>query len=144
LQALQDEWNKMNTMMGGTLQAIEIDPDTLNISNWEDIEAQITAWYDQKASGEMTDEQWEKIEEQVSNWEEMRDQYEETVALLAENGLTLEDLYNQISEKNLEAITYKVEYQVELNEHDLELLEYYQEVFEDDLTSASELMTNLT
>ena len=144
LTNLQNELNALMGVLGGENIALDIDPDTLNINNWEEIEAKITELYDKKANDELSDEEWEKITEQLAKYEEIRDQYEETVALLAENGLTIEDLLNQMSELALEEIIYKVEYQVELNEYDLELLEYYQEIFEDDLSKASLLMTNLT
>ena len=114
-----------------------------NISNWEEIERKITELYDKKANQKLSDEEWEKVEKALEEYEEARDQYEETIEIMRQNGIDIEDLINQISEKNLEAIIYKVEYQVELNEQDLSLLEYYQDIFEDDLGKSAELMANL-
>jgi hypothetical protein len=133
----------MQAVLGdfGNLE-LEFDKDR-NISNWEDIEAKITEVWNAKADTTMADDAWEKIEKAVEEYEKARDQYEETIELMNQNGIEIDELLNAISEKNLEAITYKVEYQVELNEQDLSLLEYYQDVFEDDLGKSAELMANL-
>ena len=145
LNALEEALDETMELLGSETQwDLQINPDTLHIENWEEIEAELTSLYDQLANTSMTDEAWEKITEQIDTYEELMEQYEETVELLEETGLTLEELMNAWQEKNLEMITYKVEYQVELNEKDLELLEYYAEIFEDDLGSFGELMTNLT
>lgn len=145
LNALEEALDETMELLGSETQwDLQINPDTLHIENWEEIEAELTSLYDKLANTSMTDEAWEEITKQIDTYEELMEQYEETVELLEETGLTLEELINAWQEKNLEMITYKVEYQVELNEHDLELLEYYAEIFEDDLGSFGELMTNLT
>jgi hypothetical protein len=100
--------------------------------------------YNAKADVAMTDEQWEKYEKIYQDLIDGVADYEETLALANEQGLELQDILDAIQENNFAQITYKVEYQMEINEGDLELLDYYAEVFEDDLGSFGELMTVLT
>jgi uncharacterized protein YeaO (DUF488 family) len=99
--------------------------------------------YNAKANTKMTDEEWEKYTEAWENLKEGLDQYEETVALWNEKIAEDAELRNLISENITETITYKVEYELELNEQDIELLEYYQDIYEDDLTKSSERMSAL-
>ena len=59
--------------------------------------------------------------------------YEEALKTGNEALIEMEEIRNQISELELEKITYKLEIKTELNENDLELLEYYTDKWEDDL-----------
>lgn len=59
--------------------------------------------------------------------------YEEALKTGNEALIEMEEIRNQISEIELEKITYKLEIETELNENDLELLEYYTDKWEDDL-----------
>jgi len=49
---------------------------------------------------------------------------------------------NQISEIELEKITYELEVKVDLNERDLKLLEYYQEKYEKYLDRQDDIFNN--
>ena len=73
------------------------------------------------------DEQW--YEDAVQAIED----YEEALKKGNEALIEMEEIRNQISELELEKITYKLEIETDLNENDLELLEYYTDKWEDDL-----------
>lgn len=119
-----------------------------NITNYTAVMQSIIDDYnaavEQYNAGNMTDEQFEDIEEQYEDAVEALEQYEETLALSAEAQEEFLELQNQLSEANLEKITYKIEIVTELNEGDLEILEYYQEMYEDNLDKQDDLMRNLT
>lgn len=59
--------------------------------------------------------------------------YEEALRTGNEALIDMEEIRNQISEIELEKITYKLEIETKLNENDLELFEYYTDKWEDDL-----------
>ena len=103
----------------------------------------------------MSDEEKEEANEALDDWYEDReeayddakeaiDQYSESLALLGEEEAQLLELQNKLSEATLEKITYKVEIVTEINDKDVEILEYYQKLYEDNLDSQGKLMRNLT
>lgn len=119
-----------------------------NITNYTQVMQSIIDDYnaavEQYNAGNMTDEEFEDIEEQYDDAMEALEQYEETLELSAEAQEEFLELQNQLSEANLEKITYKMEIVTELNDADLEILEYYQDLYEDNLDKQDDLMRNLT
>lgn len=119
-----------------------------NITNYTQVMQSIIDDYnaavEQYNAGNMTDEEFEDIEEQYEDAVEALEQYEETLELSAEAQAEFLELQNQLSAANLEKITYKMEIVTELNDADLEILQYYQETYEDNLDKQDDLMRNLT
>ena len=56
----------------------------------------------------------------------------------------LEELKNKKSAAELEKITYKIEVITEFNDKDIEILEYYQSLYEDNLDLQGDFVRNLT
>ena len=122
-----------------------------NISNYEEVmksiideyNAAIEA-YNNSEQGEGDKEALEDAEEKFNDAKEALEKYEETLELSAEAYEELLDLQNQLSAAELEKITYKIEVVTELNDADLEILQYYQDLYEDNLDKQGDLMRNLT
>lgn len=70
--------------------------------------------------------------------------YEEALKTGNEALIEMEEIRNQISELELEKITYKLEVETELNDNDLELLEYYMDKWEDDLDKQANRFMKVT
>ena len=122
-----------------------------NISNYEEIMNKIIAQYNAavdaynaSAQEKGDDLALEDAKERYDKAKEAIEQYVETLELQGEAYAELLDLQNQISEAALEKVQYKLELVVDLNEADIELLEYYQDLFEDDLTKSDDLLRNMT
>lgn len=122
-----------------------------NISNYEEVMNNIIAQYNAavdaynaSAQEKGDDLALEDAKERYDKAKEAIEQYVETLELQGEAYAELLDLQNQISEAALEKVQYKLELVVDLNEADIELLEYYQDLFEDDLTKSDDLLRNMT
>lgn len=79
------------------------------------------------------DEMLKKAEEKLEDRKELMANYEDSVNQVYEQWNNILDIQNQISAANLEKIQYKVEYQVEMNEDDMKLLEYFDKKWEESL-----------
>ena len=122
-----------------------------NISNYDEVMRSIIDEYNAAIEAYNNSEQeegdklaLEDAEERFEEAKEALEQYEETLELNAEAYEELLDLQNQLSEAELEKITYKIEIVTELNDADLEILQYYQDTYEDNLDKQDDLMRNLT
>ena len=65
--------------------------------------------------------------------------YEEALSIANDSANEMLDIQNQLSELEVEKITYKLDLQMEINERDLELLKYYQDKYTDNLMQQDEL-----
>ena len=80
----------------------------------------------------------EKAEKEYEEFKKLIAQYEETHDLMLDEQAKLEDLQNQIHDEGLAAAAYKVEYQIELNDDDVEFLDYLIDQLSDNVTSLVE------
>ena len=122
-----------------------------NVSNYEQMMQAIMDEYNAAIEAYNNSEQdegdklaLEDAEEKFNDAKEALEQYEETLALAGEAQADLLELQNQLSAAELEKITYKIEIVTELNDADLEILQYYQDTYEDNLDKQDDLMRNLT
>lgn len=99
---------------------------------------------DKEKANEELDDWYEDREEEYEDGKEAIDQYSESLALLGEEEANLLEMQNQLSASLLEKITYKVEVVTEFNEKDLEILEYYKSLYEDNFEDQDDLIRNLT
>ena len=65
--------------------------------------------------------------------------YEEALTIANDSANEMLEIQNQMSELEVEKITYELELKIDMNERDLELLEYYQDKYEDQLSKQDEL-----
>ena len=101
-----------------------------NISNYDEVmEAQLNKFNKKRT---------EKAEKEYEEFKKLIEQYEETHDLLLDEQAKLEDLRNQIHDEGLAAAAYKVEYQIELNDDDVEFLDYLIDQLSDNITSLVE------
>lgn len=102
-----------------------------NITNYEQIvENQLKEYnkavdrFNASAQEEADDEALEKAEEKYDEFKEILEQYEETNELSVDVQADLTDLYNQLDDLELEKITYEIEYKIEIDDSQLEYLEF--------------------
>lgn len=113
-----------------------------NINNYDEVMEAAVAEYNafvarynamsaeaQKASDE--NEEQQEAEEKLENLKEYISDYEESLNNIYDLQNDILEVQNKQSELALEAIQYKVEYQVEINEDDIELLEYFDKKWEE-------------
>ena len=115
-----------------------------NIKNYENILGDI---YDEihklEADGLMSESE-EKIKEELEirkqEIEGAMEDWEDTLKQLEELNNEYEELIDEMHSNELEQITYKLEFELELNELDTEWLNFLTERIGDDFTRASESM----
>lgn len=101
-----------------------------NISNYDEVmEAQLNKFNKKRT---------EKAEKEYEEFKKLIEQYEETHDLMLDEQAKLEELQNQIHDEGLAAAAYKVEYQIELNDDDVEFLDYLIDQLSDNVTSLVE------
>lgn len=120
------------------------------IANWSELQHQWVDEYntavaaaDAISNEEKKKEAIEAAQKEYDRKVEAVENYEEAIEKAVEAGIELEDIINQMSAKLLEKIQYNVEYKMELNESDLEIMEYYLDTFEDDVFKSAESMDNM-
>ena len=120
------------------------------IANWSELQHQWIDEYnaavaeaDKMSKDEEKQEAIEAAQKEYDRKVKALKNYEESLDKILEAGLELEDLVNKISTKLLEKIQYNVEYKMDLNESDLEIMEYYLDTFEDDVFKSAESMDNM-
>lgn len=84
----------------------------------------------------------EAAEERYSDAVESIENYEEAIQKANEAENDMLETRNKLSAAEVEKITYKLEFKIEMNERDLELLEYYQDKYADQLDKQDELFAN--
>lgn len=124
-----------------------------NLKNYEDVMKGLIDEYNAfitKYNNASADEQKNMEEEKtkMDKWFEDQKQflenYEDTIKIINEKKNELEELKNKKSAAELEKITYKVEVITEFNDKDIEILEYYQSLYEDNLDLQGDFVRNLT
>ena len=130
-----------------------------NMSNYDEVLAGIIAdenskidYYNSLSAAEQKklDEQYERDGGYLAYIAKMREDFKKDLAKMEDSAATLgeatsafEEVINQISANNLEAITYKAEYQIELNDADRKLLQFYVDRYEDDVNKQAESFEKL-
>ena len=139
------EANKLLGQFGLSLQ----DPDGDGVvDNWEEIQDAMWDAYNSHINDDgevidMDEDEWADYEEAWQDAMDALNQYEETMALSQEQQNELEEMMNNLSDLNAEKITYVVETKLELNDADIELLEYFQDKYEDGLEDQDQYFSAL-
>ena len=122
-----------------------------NIANYDELMDSILEKYNAfidkyNAASASAQEKMEEEKEQMDEWYENAmewiDQYQETLGLIYDKQNEILELQNQISEKTLEKIQYKVEYKVEINEAEKDYLDYLNDKYDEVLEKQDLLMDN--
>lgn len=152
-EALLNEANKWQAADQAELISlgvgVEFDADG-NISNYEDVMQELMDRYNAEVERFNNSEQTEgdqlrldDAKEQYEDAKQAIEDYEDAIATANDALNAMEEIQNQISENALEKITYELELNLEINERDLELLEYFQSQYEDTLDAQDELFGSL-
>lgn len=113
------------------------------IAQWvAEYNAAVDAWNNSEQE-ESDEKAFEDAEQLYEDRLQMIENYEEALDTAAEAEARLQEILNEISENTLEGITYTLELELEVNERDLELLEYYREQYEETLEDQDNLFANL-
>ena len=94
--------------------------------------------YNNSGQTEFDDEILEKAEQKYEDQIAALEQYEETLDGIAESEETVRDLGYQIQDLNFEKLNTKLELQLEINDAELEKLEYYLDKYADDFYKMAE------
>lgn len=125
-----------------------------NINNYDEVMEAAVAEYnafvdrynamsadEQKTSDE--NEEQKKAEEKLENLKEYIDDYEESINNIYDLENQILETQNKQSALMLEKIQYKAEYQIEINEDDIELLEYFDEKWEEVLDKQDDRLAGM-
>ena len=130
-----------NDLIGGKIQFDEKG----NILNYDAIQDAMYAKYNAMASTYTEDsEEWQIFEKQFEQLEKYIEQYEETYDLLREQEAEYQDLLNQRIDLMLEKVTYKIDLQLNIEDDELQVLDYLLGRIEDDAFKAAETIGILT
>jgi hypothetical protein len=94
--------------------------------------------YNNSAQEDGDKERLEAAEQRFEDAKKSIEDYEEAIAKANESMNNMLETQNKISEIETEKIVYKLEFKTEMNERDLELLEYYQEKYSEELNKQDE------
>jgi hypothetical protein len=122
------------------------------ISNYDELIDSIIAKYNAfidkyNAASASAQEDMEEEKEKMDEWfDEAMDwisQYEDTLNIIRDKENEILELQNEISAKTLEGIQYKVEFEVELNQEEVDFLDYLNEKYGEVLEKQDILVENL-
>ena len=120
------------------------------ITNYEDVmEKAIKKYndavsiYNNSAQEDSDKDAFQKAENEYNQFIKDYEQYNETLDLIDELEQNITDALNEIADKKLEIITTKIEYNVQVNDNDIELLEFLLEQIEKKSYSAADAINNL-
>lgn len=122
------------------------------ISNYDELIDSIVAKYNAfiekyNAASASAQEDMEEEKEEMDEWfdeaMEWISQYEDTLNIIRDKENEILELQNEISAKTLEGIQYKVEFEVELNEEEVDFLDYLNEKYSEVLEKQDEMVENL-
>ena len=131
-----------NKVIGGP--AMEFDKDG-NISNYDDIEAAMHAKYNEMADRYTDDsEEWQAFEKQYEQMEKYIEDYEQYYDDLRDAEAAYQDLINQRIDLQLQKVQYKVELELDVENDEMELIQYQLSLIEDDAFKSAEAITLLT
>ena len=105
-----------------------------NIANATQIE---NAWYNRLA-GATTKEEQDEIQRQIDVWEDAQGDYEDSLSEYWDNEEEKRANKRKQQEKEFEKWNYKIELDVELDEGELALIDYYQNKLSDDIYGMAE------
>ena len=122
------------------------------ISNYDELIDSIVAKYNafidkynaaSASAQEDMEEEKEKMDEWFDEAMEWISQYEDTLNIIRDKENEILELQNEISSKTLEGIQYKVEFEVELNQEEVDFLDYLNEKYGEVLEKQDILVENL-
>lgn len=122
------------------------------ISNYDELIDSIVAKYNafiekynaaSASAQEDMEEEKEKMDEWFDEAMEWISQYEDTLNIIRDKENEILELQNEISAKTLEGIQYKVEFEVELNEEEVDFLDYLNEKYSEVLEKQDKMVENL-
>lgn len=117
-----------------------------NISNYDvemtklynELDAAINAANADGNADENEQEKIDKIQERIDKVKEAINQYDETRELIEDLNNDIQDKIYEWQDNNYEQLNYKLELEIEINDSELELLEYYLGKIEDDIYATAE------
>lgn len=131
-----------NDVIGGP--AMEFDENG-NIANYDDIEAAMHAKYNEMASKYTEDStEWQTFEKQYEQMEKYIEDYEKYYDDLRDAESEYQDLINQRIDLQLQKVQYKIELELDVENDEMEFLEYQLSLIEDDAFKSAEAITLLT
>lgn len=120
------------------------------ISNYEEVIQKLLNKYNAAVDQYNNSEQGDGDKLRLEDAEEAYDDaiqaienYEEAVETANQAQIDMEEILNNISEIELEKITYELEIDLEVNERDIELLEYFQEKYSEILDKQDDVFNSL-
>ena len=125
-------WKSLNDEFGMGLPGLIFDTDG-NIDNytevmetiWNQIDAIQSKYGDESEIDEATQKQIDDLTERAKRLEEVIGQYDETLNLVEEINDEIEEKQREIQDNNYEIITYNLEFEIELNDAELEKIDYF-------------------
>lgn len=131
-----------NDVIGGP--AMEFD-EFGNIANYDEIEAAMHEKWNSMASKYTDDsEEWQAFEKQYEQMEKYIEDYEKYYDELRDAEAEYQNLINQRIDLQLQKVQYKVELELDVENDEMELLEYQLSLIEDDAFKSAEAITLLT
>lgn len=131
-----------NDVIGGP--AMEFDENG-NIANYDDIEAAMHAKYNEMASKYTEDStEWQTFEKKYEQMEKYIEDYEKYYDDLRDAESEYQDLINQRIDLQLQKVQYKIELELDVENDEMEFLEYQLSLIEDDAFKSAEAITLLT
>lgn len=128
---------------------VEFDKDG-NISNYEEVMQALIDQYNAEVERFNNSDQGDgdqlRLDDAKERYEDAKqaiEDYEEAIKTANDALNEMEEIQNQISENALEKITYKLDLKIELNENDLDFLEYLQNKYDDVLEDQDDLFASL-
>lgn len=95
--------------------------------------------YNNSSQGEGDKLALEAAEQQFEDAKEAIENYEEALSIANDSANEMLEIQNKMSELEVEKITYELELKIDMNERDLEMLEYYQEKYSEELGNQDKL-----
>jgi chromosome segregation ATPase len=112
---------------------------------YKELDAAITAANKDGNADENEQEKIDAIQKRADDLQAAIDQYDETRTTIDDLNNQLDDKFYEWQDNNAEMLSYKLELKIEINDMELENLEYYLSKIEDDFYSMAEaaaLMVN--
>ena len=116
-----------------------------NIANYDEIEAAMHAKYNEMADKYTDDStEWQQFEKQYEQMEKYIEDYEKYYDDLRDAEAEYQNLINQRIDLQLQKVQYKVELELDVENDEMQLLEYQLSLIEDDAFKSAEAVTLLT
>lgn len=105
---------------------------------WQELDNAITKANKDGNATENEQEKIDAIQERIDKVKEAQEQYEETRELIEDIDQEVIDKFNEWQDNNFEMLNYKLEIKIELNDAELEKLEYYLDKYDGDFYKMAE------